>query len=72
MNRPFPNYRSYLIRFWRMDNAGQPVWRAGVQEPGSEQQLYFEHFADLCAFLATQLGIGEAEITASNEPASRE
>ena len=72
MNKRFSNYQSYLVRFWRMDNGGQPVWRAGVQEPGNEQQLYFESFADLCAYLATQLAGGEAEPTSADDPTSRE
>ncbi len=70
MNQPLPNYRSYLVRFWRMDNAGHPVWRAGVQEPGSEQQLYFESLADLCAYLATQLQVGAAGARAGDEQAN--
>jgi hypothetical protein len=57
MSHPPANYRSYLIRFWRMDNAGQPVWRVGVEEPGSPLPLYFESLAALCTFLAEQLGV---------------
>jgi hypothetical protein len=50
-------YHSYLIRFWRMDNDGQPVWRVGVEEPGASMPLYFESLAALFAFLTEQLGI---------------
>jgi hypothetical protein len=71
MNQPLPNYRSYLIRFWRVDNAGHPrpggTWRVGLQEPGSETQLYFESLAALCAYLAAQLGSVAAQATSGDD-----
>jgi hypothetical protein len=63
MSQPRPNYRSYLIRFWHMDNAGQPrpegAWRAGLEEPGGQMPLYFESLAALFVYLAEQLGLDE-------------
>jgi hypothetical protein len=59
MKQPHANYHAYLIRFWRLDNAGQPVWRVGVEEPGAQMPLYFENLAALCAFLVEQLGMSE-------------
>ena len=50
VNKRHLTYRSYLIRLWYADNAGHPVWRASLQEPGSETQTYFESLADLCAY----------------------
>lgn len=55
MNRSLPNYRSYLVRFWYADNAGQPVWRATVQEPGAETQLHFANPTALYTWLSAQL-----------------
>jgi hypothetical protein len=59
MSQPRPNYRSYLIRFWHMDNAGHPVWRVGVEEPGGQMPLFFESLAALVVYLAEQLGLDE-------------
>jgi hypothetical protein len=58
-----PTYRSYLLRLWRADNAGQPVCRASLEEPGGHPQLNFESLAALCAYLAAQMGDEEAEQT---------
>lgn len=57
MNQAHSNYHAYLIRFWRMDNAGQPVWRVGVEVPSAPSLLYFDNLAALFAFLAAQLGV---------------
>lgn len=35
-------YRSYLLRLWRADNAGQPVCRASLEAPGNQTQIYKE------------------------------
>lgn len=51
-----PTYRSYLLRLWRADNAGQPVCRASLEEPGGHPLLHFESLAALCAYLAAQMG----------------
>ncbi len=71
MNQSRSNYRSYLIRFWRMDNAGQPVWRGALQEPGSETQIYFESPAALWAYVAAQIGLVAAEETCAHDPPER-
>jgi hypothetical protein len=62
-----PTYRSYLLRLWRADNAGHPVWRASLEEPGSQTQLHFESLAALCAYLAEQAGGSSKEEPASNQ-----
>jgi hypothetical protein len=54
-------YRSYLLRLWRADHAGQPVCRASLEAPGNQTQIYFESLAALCAYLATQVGASGAE-----------
>lgn len=55
-----PTYRSYLLRLWRADNAGQPVCRASLEEPGGHPQLNFESLTALCAYLAAQMGGDES------------
>jgi hypothetical protein len=34
-SKALPTYRSYLLRLWRADNAGQPVCRASLEAPSS-------------------------------------
>jgi hypothetical protein len=67
MNETPSNYHSYLIRFWRMDNAGRPVWRAALQEPGSDSEVRFESPEALWAYLATQLGLAKVERESDDE-----
>ena len=45
-------YRSYLLRLRLVDNAGQPVWRASLEEPGSGHEQHFESLETLCTYLA--------------------
>ena len=55
MNTTQPNYLSYLIRLRRVDNAGRPVWRASLEVPGSETQIYFDNLEALCTYLVRQI-----------------
>ena len=57
------SYYAYLIRLWRLDNAGEPVWRAALQEPGSDTQILFESPAALWAYLEAQIGLSAGETT---------
>jgi hypothetical protein len=50
-------YSSYLLRLWRADNAGHPVCRASLEEPGTHQQIYFESLAALFTYLSAQVGL---------------
>ena len=56
MNETPRTYRSYLLRLRLVDNAGQPVWRVSLQEPGSEREVMFGSLAELWAYLAEQIG----------------
>jgi len=62
------SYYSYLIRLWRLDNAGTPVWRAALQEPGSDAQILFESPAALWAYLEAQIGLSAGEATPERDP----
>ena len=59
MDKSSPTYRSYLLRLWRADNAGQPVWRVSLEVPGNRAQLHFESLAALCVYLTQQLSPDE-------------
>jgi len=44
-------YRSYLLRVWRADNDGRPVWRFTLQPTGGGPPEIFGDPDDLLAFL---------------------
>jgi hypothetical protein len=45
------DYRAFLLRLWRADNGGQPVWRLSLKEAGARQQRVFHGVDALHAFL---------------------
>lgn len=45
-------YKAFLLRLWRADNGGQPVWRLMLQEAGTQQQHFFSGTDALQTFLA--------------------
>jgi hypothetical protein len=49
-----PRYRSYLLRLWQVDDAGQPVWRASLADAHTGERRGFASLAALAAFLAEQ------------------
>ena len=65
-------YRSYLLRLWWADNAGYPVCRASLEEPGSQTQIHFESLAALYAYLAEQVGVHNTEASAGNRKEDEE
>jgi hypothetical protein len=68
MDKAQPTYRSYLLRLWRTDNAGQPVCRASLELPGSHRQIYFDSLSALCGYLATQVGLTNFKKPAGDHP----
>ena len=49
-------YISYLLRLWRVNRTGKPVWRASLESPQTGQRLAFANLADLFAILADETG----------------
>jgi hypothetical protein len=49
-------YRSYLLRLWHMHNGGEPVWRASLENPLTEEIMRFDDLPSLFMFLHTQTG----------------
>ena len=47
-------YLSYLLRLWHTHSAGEPVWRASLEDPRSQEVLRFDSLPGLFAFLSTQ------------------
>jgi len=68
MNNAPRTYRSYLLRLRLANKAGQPVWRASLQEPGSEREVHFEDLAVLCAYLAEEIGVEQDSDVGGTDP----
>ncbi len=45
------NYTSYLLRLWRVNNSGRPVWRASLENTRTGERHGFADPASLFAFL---------------------
>jgi hypothetical protein len=53
-NEPVPNYFSYLVRLWRLNDTA--MWRATLQDPHTGQKFLFDSVESLFSFLNQQLG----------------
>lgn len=51
MVRKTATYVSYLLRAWRADNGGRPVWRFSLQPMGGGPPLVFDDVNAMMAFL---------------------
>jgi hypothetical protein len=48
-----PTYLAYMLRVWLVgSSAGQPVWRASLENPHTGERLAFGDAKDLLTFLA--------------------
>lgn len=62
-----PRYRSYVLRLWEVDSAGQRVWRASLQDANSGERRGFADLAALTAFLAEQTDTAGRAAAGENE-----
>ncbi len=44
-------YRSYLLRLWQTMDGDRKVWRASLEQPGTELRRGFAGLRELMAFL---------------------
>jgi hypothetical protein len=51
-----PYYLSYLLRLRRVQEEGQDVWRASLQDPGSGKRVSFRTLEELFGFLRREMG----------------
>jgi len=51
-----PSYFSYLLRSWRVNEAGKTVWRASLEDPITGERRGFANLKSLFAFLEEQVG----------------
>lgn len=49
-------YLAYLLRLWRVDDDGQPLWRATLEDPHTGERRGFADLSQLFAFLEERLG----------------
>ena len=49
------NYRSYLLRLWRSESEGRPVWRDSLESAQTGERLSLD-LAGLLSFLAEHFG----------------
>jgi hypothetical protein len=63
------NYRCFLLRLRRLDNAGRPVWRYSLESPGGESHV-FSRLADLSDFLGTLVADDGAQTWGAMPPAT--
>jgi len=48
------NYRSYLLRLWRVDTV-DPCWQASLEDPHTGKRIGFASLEHLFAFLMEQV-----------------
>jgi hypothetical protein len=46
-----PGYLAYLLRLWRVNDDGKPVWRASLESPHTGERHGFANLELLFAFL---------------------
>jgi hypothetical protein len=46
-----PGYLAYLLRLWRVNDDGKPVWRASLENPHTGERHGFANLQLLFAFL---------------------
>lgn len=49
-----PTYRSYLLRLWREEQAGEP-WRASLQSVATGERQGFASLDDLFGYIRSQV-----------------
>jgi hypothetical protein len=61
MARELPDYLSFLLRLWRVNERGLPHWRASLQSPQTGERVSFATLDALVAFLQEQTGVTDAQ-----------
>ncbi len=44
-------YVSFLLRMWRVEEAGRQVWRASLENPSTGEQKFFASLPSLFSFI---------------------
>ena len=51
------DYFSYLLRIWKSEESGQPVWRISIEDTLHSEPSYFTSLDALTEFLQSQVGV---------------
>lgn len=61
MSKARGDYRSYLLRLYRVRKGGESYWRASLHSPEGGRPLHFRRLSELVAFLEQGGNWGEGE-----------
>ncbi len=50
-----PSYLAYMLRLWRVDNQGEPIWRASLESPHTGERQSFADIDKLFSFLQEKI-----------------
>jgi hypothetical protein len=50
------DYFSYLLRIWKSEESGQPVWRISIEDTLHGEPVYFTSLDALNEYLQSQVG----------------
>jgi hypothetical protein len=64
MGKDQPDYLSYLLRLWRVNDGEKAVWRASLESPHTAKRRGFGDLEDLFTFLEKEIGQGAQDQTA--------
>ena len=59
--KPRSHYVSYLLRMWETTDGEQPIWRASLERPGTEERLGFVSLSELVAYLEDIIEVWQEE-----------
>lgn len=49
------NYHSFLLRLWRVQVDGEPIWRASLENPFTGERKGFANLSELVVYLEAQV-----------------
>jgi hypothetical protein len=64
------HYRAYMLRMWSVEQSGQAVWMASLEDPHTGERLGFSNVEALMVYLRelTDSSQNEEERLRDNEP----
>jgi hypothetical protein len=61
MTKKQTDYLSYLLRLWRVQEEGKPIWRVSLQSPQTRECKGFANLDALFDFLRRQTAASDSE-----------
>lgn len=68
------SYRAYMLRMWSVEQSGQAVWRASLEDPHTRQKIGFSNVEALIGYICelTDSAQDKEWTVPNNEPRSSE